>query len=62
MNAAKTKRSGREILAIIRNIVIATYLRPHHRYVLWLDADVVRLWVGCTLALRDRSSSLSRTH
>jgi hypothetical protein len=38
----KTKQSGRGVLATIRNVLLARYLRPHHDWVLWLDADVVQ--------------------
>jgi hypothetical protein len=42
MDARKTQHSGRGILAVIRNIVIDQFLKPHHELVLWLDADVVQ--------------------
>ena len=41
MNAAKTKKSGRGVLATLRNALLAEYLQPAHELVLWLDADVV---------------------
>eukprot|EP01043_Picozoa_sp_COSAG02_P024397 COSAG02_NODE_1331_length_13215_cov_3.173058_6_plen_552_part_00 len=41
MNAAKTKKSGRGVLATLRNALLAEYLNPAHELVLWLDADVV---------------------
>lgn len=41
MNAAKTKKSGRGVLATLRNALLAEYLSPAHELVLWLDADVV---------------------
>ena len=41
MDARKTKKSGRGVLATLRNALLQEYLRPEHEYVLWLDADVV---------------------
>lgn len=41
MNAAKTKKSGRGVLATLRNALLDEYLAPAHELVLWLDADVV---------------------
>ena len=42
MDARRTKKSGRGVLAHIRNIVIRRFLDPTiHEYVLWVDADVV---------------------
>ena len=41
MNADKTKKSGRGVLATLRNALLAEYLEPAHELVLWLDADVV---------------------
>ena len=40
MDARKSKRSGRSVLAHIRNAVIKRALKPYHDMVLWLDADV----------------------
>ena len=42
MNAAKTKKSGRGVLATLRNALLAEYLKPEHELVIWLDADVVQ--------------------
>lgn len=41
MDAAKTKKSGRGVLATLRNALLDDYLAPAHELVLWLDADVV---------------------
>lgn len=42
MNAAKTKKSGRGVLATLRNALLTEFLTPEHELVIWLDADVVQ--------------------
>ena len=41
MNANEARQSGRTVLAHIRNTVIKHFLKPHHHFVLWMDADVM---------------------
>ena len=43
MDARKTRKTGRAVLATIRNRLVQKYLEPAvHEYILWLDADVVQ--------------------